>query len=85
MVSMADGCDDPMQIDTLARLVDRGVAVAAAHNHLAGGQQIGGPVLKSSMSRIAGLSLHFFARVAPGTAPNWFKAYSTESVRCGGH
>ena len=25
---MADGCDDPRQIDDLARLVDRGVAVA---------------------------------------------------------
>ncbi len=30
VVTMADGCDDPRQIDELARLVDRGVVVAAA-------------------------------------------------------
>ena len=36
MVTMADGCDDPMQIDSLARLVDRGVAIAAASRYHAG-------------------------------------------------
>src|SRR5262245_64542155 len=30
VVTMADGSDDPRQIDDLARLVDRGVVVAAA-------------------------------------------------------
>ena len=30
VVTMADGCDDPRQIDELTRLVDRGVVVAAA-------------------------------------------------------
>ena len=30
VVTMADGCDDARQIDELARLVERGVAVAAA-------------------------------------------------------
>ena len=63
VVTMADGCDDPMQIDTLARLVDRGVAIAAASRYIRGGRQIGGPFMKSSMSRIAGLSLHLLARV----------------------
>ena len=81
VVTMADGCDDPMQIDTLARLVDRGVAVAAASRYMRGGQQIGGPILKSWMSRIAGLSLHFFARVGTRDGTNSFKAYSTEFVR----
>ena len=43
VVTMADGCDDPRQIDDLARLVDRGVAVAAASRYMPGGQQVGGP------------------------------------------
>jgi len=54
VVTMADGCDDPMQIDDLARLVERGVAVAAASRYMAGGQQVGGPVLKGMLSGIAG-------------------------------
>ena len=43
VVTMADGCDDPSQVDELARLVERGVAVAAASRYMKGGQQIGGP------------------------------------------
>ena len=40
VMTMADGCDDPRQIDDLARLVDRGVAVAAASRYMPGGQQV---------------------------------------------
>ena len=57
VVTMADGCDDPRQIDELARLVERGVAVAAASRYMAGGQQVGGPLLKGLMSQAAGRSL----------------------------
>jgi len=38
VVTMADGSDDPRQIDELARLVDRGVVVAAASRYMPGGQ-----------------------------------------------
>src|SRR4029453_4083947 len=62
VVTMADGCDDPRQIDELARLVDRGVVVAAASRYMPGGQQVGGPRLKGVMSKWAGRSLHLLAR-----------------------
>lgn len=81
VVTMADGCDDPMQIDPLVRLVERGVVVAAASRYMRGGQQIGGPFLKSTLSRLAGLSLHFLARVGTHDATNSFKAYNAEFVR----
>lgn len=81
VVTMADGCDDPRQIDDLARLVERGVAVAAASRYMAGGQQVGGPLLKGLMSQAAGRSLAWFARVGTRDATNSFKAYSTEFVR----
>jgi dolichol-phosphate mannosyltransferase len=81
VVTMADGCDDPMQIDSLARLVDRGVAIAAASRYTRGGRQIGGPLVKSSLSRLAGVSLQLLARVGTRDATNSFKAYSTEFVR----
>ena len=35
-----------------------------------GGQQVGGPLLKALLSRLAGLSLHWFARVGTRDATN---------------
>ncbi|HLY34278.1 MAG TPA: glycosyltransferase family 2 protein [Jatrophihabitantaceae bacterium] len=81
VVTMADGSDDPRQIDTLAQLVDRGVVVAAASRYSPGGQQVGGPMLKGLLSRMAGRTLHTFARVGTRDATNSFKAYSTQFVR----
>jgi dolichol-phosphate mannosyltransferase len=84
VVTMADGCDDPRQIDDLARLVDRGVAVAAASRYMPGGQQVGGPLLKSLLSKLAGRSLALLARIGTRDATNSFKAYSTDFVRKAG-
>ncbi len=81
VVTMADGCDDARQIDELVRLVERGVAVAAASRYMPGGQQVGGPVLKGALSRLAGRSLRTLAHVGTRDATNSFKAYSTEFVR----
>ena len=81
VVTMADGCDDARQIDELVRLVERGVAVAAASRYMPGGQQVGGPVLKGALSRLAGRSLRILAHVGTRDATNSFKAYSTEFVR----
>jgi dolichol-phosphate mannosyltransferase len=81
VVTMADGSDDPRQIDDLARLVDRGVVVAAASRYMAGGQQVGGPRLKKMLSRWAGRLLHWFARVGTRDATNSFKAYDADFVR----
>jgi dolichol-phosphate mannosyltransferase len=81
VVTMADGCDDARQIDELVRLVERGVAVAAASRYMPGGQQVGGPVLKGTLSRVAGRSLRLLAHVGTRDATNSFKAYSTEFVR----
>jgi dolichol-phosphate mannosyltransferase len=81
VVTMADGCDDPQQIDQLARLVERGVVVAAASRYMKGGQQVGGPLLKRTMSRTAGISLHLLARVGTRDATNSFKAYDRAFVQ----
>jgi dolichol-phosphate mannosyltransferase len=84
VVTMADGCDDVRQVDDLVRLVERGVAVAAASRYMAGGQQVGGPLLKGMMSASAGRSLRMLARVGTRDATNSFKAYSTTFVRAVG-
>jgi len=75
VVTMADGSDDPTQIDALAGLVEQGAAVAAASRYAPGGRQIGAPLLKRTLSQTAGLSLHLLARVGTRDATNSFKAY----------
>ena len=81
VVTMADGCDDPQQIDQLTRLVERGVVVAAASRYSKGGQQVGGPFLKGTMSRVAGASMRVLARVGTWDPTNSFKAYDRNFVQ----
>jgi len=80
VVTMADGSDDPACIDPMVRLVERGCVIAAASRYMPGGQQIGGPKLKSWMSRSAGRSLKWFAGVSTTDATNSFKAYNKTFV-----
>jgi dolichol-phosphate mannosyltransferase len=80
VVTMADGSDDPRQIDGLAALVERGVAVAAASRYMPGGQQVGAPRLKATLSRLAGKSLYWLARVGTRDATNSFKGYARSFV-----
>lgn len=81
VVTMADGCDDPRQIDPLIDLVDRGVVVAAASRYMPGGQQVGGPRFKSFLSKTAGRLLYWFAGVGTRDSTNSFKAYSSDFVQ----
>ncbi len=81
VVTMADGSDDPMQIDQLTRLVERGVVVACASRYMRGGQQVGGPWLKGRISRLAGVSLNMAGRVGTHDATNSFKAYSRQFIQ----
>lgn len=81
VVTMADGCDDPRQIDELTRLIERGVVVAAASRYMPGGQQVGGPRFKRFLSRTAGVTLNLFTSAGTRDATNSFKAYDAEFVR----
>src|SRR5579862_1503324 len=69
VVTMADGSDDPRLIDDLVRLVDRGVVVAAASRYMPGGQLVGAPLLKRTLSRLAGRSCTCSPASAPVTRP----------------
>lgn len=81
VVSMADGSDDPTQVDQLARLIERGVVIAAASRYMPGGAQLDAPFLKSTFSRWAGLTLCWFARVGTHDATSSFKAYDRRFVQ----
>ena len=79
---MADGCDDPRQIDELARLVERGVVVAAA-SPLHAGRPAGRRPVAQAHAVPAGRAdrCYWFARVGTRDATNSFKAYDREFVR----
>jgi dolichol-phosphate mannosyltransferase len=81
VVTMADGSDDPKHIARLVELIERGAVVAAASRYSAGGKQVGGPILKRTMSRVAGRSLQLLARVGTNDATSNFKAYSKPFVQ----
>ena len=81
VVTMADGSDEVDLIPEHVGLVCDGNAIAVASRYVRGGQQIGGPLMKRTMSRLAGLLLQVFARVGTFDATNSFKAYDTEFLR----
>ncbi len=80
VVTMADGSDDPKDIEKLVLLVERGVKIAAASRYMPGGQQVGAPLLKSLLSRLAGTSLRLFTRIGTHDSTNSFKAYDRNFV-----
>ena len=76
LISMADGSDEPHLVDSMVALARSGADVVAASRYMRGGRQVGGPLLKRSMSRIAGLTLFWFAGVPTHDPTNNFKLYS---------
>jgi len=76
LISMADGSDEPQIVDRMVELARGGADVVAASRYMKGGRQIGGPPIKRLMSRVAGLTLHWFARVPTHDPTNNFKLYS---------
>lgn len=76
LITMADGSDEPGVIDAMVALARDGADVVAASRYMRGGSQVGGPLLKRTLSRIAGLSLHWFGGVSTHDPTNNFKLYS---------
>jgi glycosyltransferase involved in cell wall biosynthesis len=76
LISMADGSDEPEVVDPMVALARDGADVVSASRYMKGGRQIGGPPLKRLLSRVAGLTLHWFAGVPTHDPTNNFKLYS---------
>jgi len=75
MVVMGDLSDDLAIADKMVRLYEQGFAVVAASRYMRGGQMIGGPLLKRTLSRWAGRSLSLLRRLPTSDATNAFKLY----------
>ena len=76
LVTMSDGSDEPHIVEPMLALARGGADVVAASRYMRGGHQVGGPLLKRTMSRVAGLSLHWIGGVATHDPTNNFKLYS---------
>lgn len=76
LVTMGDGSDDPGDIDPMYELATGGADVVAGSRYMRGGRQLGGPLVKRTMSRAAGLSLHWLAGIPVHDATSNFRMYS---------
>lgn len=76
LVMMADGSDEPRDIPRMLELAEAGADVVSAARYARGGRQLGGPLVKRTLSRAAGLSLHWLGGVPTHDATNNFKLYS---------
>jgi dolichol-phosphate mannosyltransferase len=76
VVMMADRSDEPRDVSAMARLIRNGTDVVAGSRYAPGGRQEGGPVLKRTLSWLAGVSLHYLAGLPIRDATNNFRAYS---------
>lgn len=75
-IMMADLTDDPKVVNKMMEKFDEGYDVIAASRYMPGGKQIGGPITKQLLSRIAGVSLHYLVGLPTHDATNSFKLYS---------
>ena len=80
VVMMADRSDEPKDVPEMARLVREGADVVAGSRYVSGGRQEGGPLLKRTLSRMAGVSLHYLAGLPVRDATNNFRAYSRRVI-----
>ncbi|OHA14810.1 MAG: hypothetical protein A2909_01295 [Candidatus Tagabacteria bacterium RIFCSPLOWO2_01_FULL_39_11] len=75
-VMMADLTDDPKVLNAMYQKYQRGFDVIAASRYMPGGKQIGGPMIKQILSRVAGISLHYLVSLPTHDATNSFRLYS---------
>ena len=76
VVTMADLSDDFSRVEEMVSRVEAGADVVCASRYMPGGQQIGGPRVKSFLSRAAGLTLHRLSGLPTRDPTNSFKAYN---------
>jgi glycosyltransferase involved in cell wall biosynthesis len=79
-VVMADLSDDLSIVPRMLELYRQGNQVVCASRYMRGGQQIGGPLLKRTLSRIAGLSLWYVIGFPTHDATNNFRLYDAALV-----
>jgi hypothetical protein len=76
VTSMADLSDPPELIPRMAEKIRAGADVVSGSRYMRGGSQEGGPWLKRTLSRIAGVSLRWITGIGTHDSTSNFRAYS---------
>lgn len=78
LVVMADLSDDLSDVDGMVKLYRAGADVVCGSRYVKGGKQVGGPLLKRTLSRLAGTSLHYIRGIPTHDITNNFKLYDSK-------
>jgi len=76
LVLMADLSDDYSKIDLMFNKINEGYDIVCGSRYMKGGEQAGGPIVKSFLSRMAGLSLYYLTGIPTHDVTNSFKMYT---------
>ncbi len=75
LVVMADLADDLSTVEPMLDQYEDGAQLVCGSRYMKGGRQIGGPLLKRTLSRLAGTSLYYLRRFPVHDVTNNFKLY----------
>jgi dolichol-phosphate mannosyltransferase len=81
LVVMGDLSDDLSVVDSMFEKIQEGFDIVCGSRYMKGGRQIGGPVFKGFLSRMAGLSLHWITKIPTHDISNSFKMYRTSLLK----
>ena len=75
LVVMADMSDDLAVVDRMIEKMEQGYDLVCGSRYMEGGKQIGGPLIKKTLSRLAGVSLKHLTGIPTHDITNSFKLY----------
>ncbi|MGI8419343.1 MAG: glycosyltransferase [Candidatus Levyibacteriota bacterium] len=81
VITMADLSDDITQIPTMYKLLEQGYDIVCASRYMPGGEKIGGPFLKTFLSKAAGMTLQKLYSVPTHDATNAYKMYKNTLLK----
>ncbi len=80
LVTMADTSDDYSILPAIVDRAKEDYDIISPSRYMKGGSIIGGPFIKQSLSRVAGLSLHWFSGIPTHDATNNYKMYKKQAL-----
>lgn len=80
VVIMADGSDDLNTINGMYGLFCQGFHIVCGSRYMRNGKQIGGSILKKTLSKLAGKSLYWLTQIPTHDVTNSFKLYTKKAL-----
>ena len=81
LITMADMSDDYSILDDMVGLANKGYDIVCPSRYMKGGKLVGGPPVKQFLSRMAGLTMHWFSGIPTHDATNSYKLYRLSAVK----